>query len=62
MVNESERRHKIAVGLLKKLGVEYLRLEQTAAGYTYHGWTELAVANNGGKVSRRGVIRLKQAT
>ena len=58
-MNRGKEQHKIAVKLLDKLGVQYLRLEQTPAGYRYHGWTVPHIPNNGGAKVRRGVIRLK---
>jgi hypothetical protein len=60
-MNQSKKWHQIAVKLLDKLGVEYLRLEQTAGGFRYAAWSTPIVANNGGSKVRRGTVRLKSA-
>ena len=54
-VNQSKKQHQLAVSLLKKLGLDYVRLEPRANGhYRYHAWTVPLVDGNGSpRISRR---------
>jgi hypothetical protein len=62
-MNEIREQHMIAVELLKKLGLDYVRLEpqqQAATRYHYHAWTPPFVQHNGRKRSQHGVIRSRR--
>jgi hypothetical protein len=59
-VKLSKKQHKLALRLLKKLGVDYLRLEsRDGRTYRYHGWTTPLVDGNGSAaISRCGIVHL----
>ena len=57
-VNQSKKQHNLAVSLLKKLRLDYVRLEPQRNGrYRYFAWSVPLVDGNGSpRISRRGVI------
>jgi hypothetical protein len=56
----SKKQHRLALRLLKELGVDYLRLEsRDGRTYRYHGWTVPLFDGNGSPaISRRGTVRI----
>ena len=58
----TKEQHLLAIELLEKLGLEYLKLQpNTRGGYRYHGWTVPPVADNGApKVVKRGTVRTRR--
>jgi hypothetical protein len=59
----TKAQHLLAIDLLEKLGLTYLRLEPAARGrYRYHAWSEVWTAGNGSPpISKRGTIRARAA-
>jgi hypothetical protein len=51
-----KQQHRLAVRLLKQLGVQYLRLEPDplTGMYRYTGWTTPLVAHNGHAAQKSG--------
>jgi hypothetical protein len=57
-MNEIREQHMIGVELLKKLGLDYLRLEPRAdVRYSYYAWAPIRIDSNGSKRSQHGVTR-----
>ena len=55
-----KKQHRLAVGLLKKLGLDNIRLELGPDGrYRYHAWMSPSAHNGSGRISRRGILRVK---
>jgi hypothetical protein len=63
IVNQSKKRHQLAISLLKELGLDHIRLESRKDGsFGYVAWTTpLADTNGHTKRSRCGTVRLEQA-
>jgi hypothetical protein len=61
LVNQSKKRHILAVSLLKELGLDYVRLEpQTGGRYKYLAWSVPLVEHNGSpRICRQGVLRVR---
>jgi hypothetical protein len=53
------RQHRLAINLLKKFGLDYVRLEPERAGhYRYHAWTVPRIESNGSPpISKRGRVQ-----
>jgi hypothetical protein len=60
-VSQAKKQHKLAISLLKELGMDYIQLKRQGNGhYHYYGWTTPLVDGNGTpKISRCGTVRLK---
>jgi hypothetical protein len=63
-VNQSKEQHQLAITLLDRLGLQYIRLKPRKGGsFEYVAWSAPLVDGNGSpRVSRRGVVRFASAT
>jgi hypothetical protein len=60
-VSQAKKQHRLAVNLLRKLGLDNVRLVRQPDGYFhYHAWGKpLAVSNGSAGKVKRGKIRLQ---
>ena len=61
-MSETKFQHVLAVGLLKELGLDYIRLERQRGGhYRYRAWSVPFVVGNGSpKTVKRGKVRTRK--
>ena len=63
-MNQAKKQHKLAIRLLKELGLNNIRLEPQAHGrYRYHAWSVPVVDGYGSpRISRRGLVQNQRAS
>jgi hypothetical protein len=59
-VNQTEKQHAVAIDLLAKFNLDYVRLERQRDGYcVYYAWNAPIIAHNGSPPTvKRGKIRI----